>query len=498
VNLPLTLSAPPVGGRPKLYAEPFAGTFSVGLRLLFGDRGRPLTGYLGSKRRLAAVILRVLGLRAGQGAESVYLQDAGCWGRAWSVLLEPAGARAVAAQLRGWAGEDPRALWARLAKEPPPASWSAETAAAFLALQAGNARGRPVWRLEGLGPWVTAGYAHLSKSAREGGSRERFRPALLAERVERIAPRDVAAWLVLQGSQAGNVAIWPGACWRFDDHRSRSGGSCRIGRTMHDGIKPTTQAERLESIAPSWKTARCGTHTPQPAYHRGGGAGRGVQSAGVHAARVEAIVPRDVARWLWLQGREHGAVPVFVEGGRWRCGKGARAGSEPIGQRGERSGSGLRDPATLARRTEVLGADWPAALVVPSSIQAVSPLDVCHQLWAAWPDLRDTVWLLDPPYSGLDGAEVFTGYGHHADRADVLHLARQLDAAGATVAICEAAAVHELGDWYHVDLSHLAGRQRLKAAREWLTLNRPPACDVGRALPRTEAHVGEQLALLGG
>lgn len=64
-----------------------------------------------------------------------------------------------------------------------------EQAAAFIALQASAARGKPVAPLPG-GRWSSPGYAHLSDSARQRGFTERLLPGKLAERVTAIMAID--------------------------------------------------------------------------------------------------------------------------------------------------------------------------------------------------------------------------------------------------------------------------------------------------------------------
>lgn len=103
-----------------LFVELCAGTAALSLRLAH-PTARPPVSRMGSKTGYADAILRVLGLRPGGGAER-YLwcePDPGV-----RLLLEAYRdaelAQAAAAIIRGWADEEPRALWERLRAEGPP------------------------------------------------------------------------------------------------------------------------------------------------------------------------------------------------------------------------------------------------------------------------------------------------------------------------------------------------------------------------------------------
>ena len=105
--------------RAPLLVELCAGTAALSLRLA-AKHARPPVSRMGAKTGYADVILRVLGLRPGQGADR-YLwcePDDGV-----RLLLhaytDRALATAAAEIIRGWKDEEPRALWERLRAEGP-------------------------------------------------------------------------------------------------------------------------------------------------------------------------------------------------------------------------------------------------------------------------------------------------------------------------------------------------------------------------------------------
>jgi hypothetical protein len=108
------------GGPITLFVEGCAGLGAVSLQLQHGRHCKPPVSRMGSKSGYGLALLRVMGLRPGQGAEQ-YLwcePDAGC--RALlTAYTDPALMREAAEIIRGWKDEDPRALWERLRAEGP-------------------------------------------------------------------------------------------------------------------------------------------------------------------------------------------------------------------------------------------------------------------------------------------------------------------------------------------------------------------------------------------
>jgi hypothetical protein len=141
------------------FVELCAGTAALSLRL-HRRHARPPVSRMGAKTGYADAILRVLGLRPGQGAAH-YLwcePDPGV-----RLLLEayrdPGLAQKAAAIIRGWADEEPRALWERLRAEGPPRGVEAGEVARWARLITANRLIPGRWADDGR--WVNA--------ARDGG-----------------------------------------------------------------------------------------------------------------------------------------------------------------------------------------------------------------------------------------------------------------------------------------------------------------------------------------
>lgn len=104
--------------RPRLFAELPAGLASVSLRLHGGANCRPPISRMGNKAGYAEVILAALGLRSGQGAGRYLWAEADADVAALLRCYPDADMlRRVAEIIRGWAGEEPSALWERLRAE---------------------------------------------------------------------------------------------------------------------------------------------------------------------------------------------------------------------------------------------------------------------------------------------------------------------------------------------------------------------------------------------
>jgi len=216
-------------GPVPLFVELCAGT--AALSLAFHARGEPLksrkgafkqvkppVSRMGSKAGYAAAILDVLGLEQGQGARdgTRYLwcePDPGV-----RLLLESyrdAGlARAAADIIRGWAGEDPRALWERLRAEGPPRGVEAGEVARWALLgEWAFRRGEPASGPAGEtrwanGPWrnaageVVATRVGLTAEAMSGRWGLPALDATVCPDARAVDPREVARWAWVQRRSA--------------------------------------------------------------------------------------------------------------------------------------------------------------------------------------------------------------------------------------------------------------------------------------------------------
>jgi len=489
--------------RCPLYIELCAGSAAVALRLL--GISRPPIAFMGAKTQMASTILRAMGLRPGQGADAVVLADAGPWGHAWSALLDPAIAHQVAQVLRGWAGENPRALWDRLARTAPadPELWAPQEVATWLWVQGRSCSATPVW-LDGGGWAMAEKRTNRGKTVVQRGEHPDHRglgnPSTVANRIEAIR------WQMCRGGSSTRSV--PAV-------QRNEAGLC----------DPRTVAERIESIA-SWLVLQAHAPSGIPVVPDGHEWRMGrlptVTDGAIATQKLQRsdAPPRisDVARrvdwlatWLTLQAHSPNSVPVLSERGEWKMGgdpyptspptKKLQRGSKPpqlvdVARRVEsvaawlfrcgnswrgagehwRSSERQTEPgrcqitqATLAERVEALA----GAGAGPFTMAAVLRCDVA-QLHPPADLPPGTRVYIDPPYHGC------TGYGFDLPRPQVLDLGREWSDAGAMVAISEAEPLPIPG-WHHVEITPVrrwASRKgkRKDLRREFLTMNRPPAC----------------------
>jgi len=258
-----------------LFVELCAGTAAISLALHAAPRfvnlqtrpgARPPVSRMGSKAGYAEVILRVIGLRLGQGAAH-YLwcePDAGC-----RLLLhayrDPALARAAAEIIRGWRDEEPRALWDRLRAEGPPrlgegarevARWCYVASAAFRRGQPESGYRDDVADVKKGTRW---GCTHQSLLVGPALTSTPHLPASIHPDALTINPREVARWTLL-GLQS------------YKQGQPESGFRASAGGDWPDTPpRAETAAEGLEAVA-----------------------------AGVD--------PREVARWVWGTGRSFAGI----------------------------------------------------------------------------------------------------------------------------------------------------------------------------------------------
>jgi hypothetical protein len=203
-----------------LFIELCAGTAAVSLRL-HRARARPPVSRMGAKTGYADVLLGLMGLAPGQGARdgTRYLwcePDPGV-----RLLLEAYRdaelARAAADIIRGWAGEDPRALWERLRAEGPPRGLPADLCLRWLSYGQDPDRG---FRATAGGTWPDRPPEVASVAARLDLP---TLPAEVRPDAREVDPREVARWALLgewafrRGEPASGPAgdsRWADVPWR--------------------------------------------------------------------------------------------------------------------------------------------------------------------------------------------------------------------------------------------------------------------------------------------
>ncbi len=198
-----------------LFVELCAGTAALSLRL-HRRHARPPVSRMGAKTGYADAILRILGFRPGQGAAH-YLwcePDPGV-----RLLLEAYRdadlARAAAAIIRGWANEEPRALWERLRAEGPPRGVDAGEVARWMTIHRLTI---PQAQVRGAGP---TDYNGGKPQGPEGQAMDLTGcptlPATITPDARRVDPREVARTMFMQ--QAAYRRGEPDS--GFDDEQAR-------------------------------------------------------------------------------------------------------------------------------------------------------------------------------------------------------------------------------------------------------------------------------------
>jgi len=200
---------PTMTDRVPIFVELCAGTAALSLRLEH-PRARPPVSRMGAKTGYADVILRCMGLRPGQGADR-YLwcePDAGV-----RLLLHAYRDRELATAaadiIRGWADEEPRALWERLRAEGPAQCppVDAREVARWATLQRwmyGNAPighdGEKWTNGQGGQGGVTFGANNFgtTETTATGLDKAPTLPATIADDARKVDPREVARWSWLQ------------------------------------------------------------------------------------------------------------------------------------------------------------------------------------------------------------------------------------------------------------------------------------------------------------
>ena len=412
-----------------LFVELCAGTAALSLRL-HRDGAKPPVSRMGSKSGYASALLRILGLRPGQRADRYLWCEPDPGVRLLLHAYRDAGlARAAAAIIRGWAAEDPRALWERLRAEGPPRLPEGQVDAGEVARWAWvQGHGSPDGRLAAQ---------YLNPDGNADGSWKAPPPDWLARRADalpvidgatitpdarHIDPREVARWAQITASNRLIHTAWSDTEGRWIN--TGDGGATFGGASFCS--PPERTAEGMEA-------------TPGD-----------VPAVVVPDARE--VDPREVARsmlfqsWSFRQGDETSGINKRMAYGT------------------EIDGS-FRQPYTPGK--------------------LASKLEGCDKVCAALihPDARD----IDPPalppgtVAYLDGPyENTTPYANLLPRAEQVAIARRWAAAGATVAISEAEAIPELvaEGWHAVEITgERIGQKRVfsKQQAEWVTLNRRPA-----------------------
>jgi hypothetical protein len=323
----------------------------------------------------------------------------------------------AAAIIRGWAAEDPRALWERLRAEGPPrlpdGGAEAGEVARHLLVSGWAAHGKDAEYYGGPGRCGDKSCALTIGGAARRADTLPTLPATVTPDARDVDPREVARWCQITASNRLIHTAWSEAEQRWIN--TGNGGATFGGSAFCS--PPERTAEGLDGVV-------------------------GDLPAAVEAD-ARAVDPREVARW---------AVT-----GRWSV----RTGQPGSGY----AGPDVWDNPNAATIADTFGRTPTLPAAITPDAREVDP-------GPALPP--GTVAYMDPPYVGT------TGYASDLPRADVVALARRWAAAGAVVAISEAEPIPELvaEGWHAVRIDgERVGQKRTfsKQQAEWLTMNRAPA-----------------------
>jgi hypothetical protein len=199
--------------KPKCFMELCAGTAALSVRLVGGKDAKPPVSRMGAKTGYADVILSVLGLYPGLGAESfVWCEpDDGVRGLLMA-YCQPTVLREAAAILRGWKDEEPRALWKRLRAEGKYQSRSARELARWARIVSANEL-IPVdcesWSNTGKGGTTISinpdheFYRPMDRLCRGLESMPSLPPTFIARDGRAVTPEEVARYILVIGQ------TWP-------------------------------------------------------------------------------------------------------------------------------------------------------------------------------------------------------------------------------------------------------------------------------------------------
>lgn len=441
--------------RGPVYLDPFLAAGGAWLYLVSLDLV-PLVSWMGGKRRMAHRIMELLGLDPGTGVPAI-LGDLSWWGWVWPLLLDPEAGPLVAAWLRGWQGEDPRALWFRLRDAGPPAD-PVERAAGLLWLQARAASGVPVWWEGDPGGWweCAPGDEYLAVAPGDGRPRQAATdrdgrpPALVSMDGHGRGP--YRAWQATGLPKLVQECGWKSpTCSTRRPGRAKQSNAQDPDRTREDrrlvqwaGPKVDqagqTRATEPRLLASNGQVLDCAAGQKQ--LRSDEGKTGGMVNPATIADRIDAVR-------LLMAGRP-GAAPKAADMGR---------------NDGHREKHGWRafEPGDVAGRLHQIQMRTPDAVIAHCDaldlVRAVAPL--------LGPRARI---YLDPPYQHA------TGYPVTCPRDQVLAIAEESARHGGRVVLSEAVGLAaELGPgWRQVQL-------RRGPKPEWVTLyNCPEQAEHGR------------------